>query len=57
MAVPSPRYQQVAQMDAFAQAVLTKQVPEASGEEGWKDMKLIEAILQAVETGRKVMLD
>ena len=57
MAVPSPRYQQVAQMDAFAQAVLTKQVPEASGEEGWKDMKLIGAILQAVETGRKVMLD
>ncbi|RIV23570.1 gfo/Idh/MocA family oxidoreductase [Fibrisoma montanum] len=57
MNVPSPRYQQVAQLDAFAQSVLTKQKPEASGEEGWKDMKLIGAILEAAETGRKVAID
>ena len=57
MEVPSPHYQQIAQMDAFVQAIQTKTKPEASGEEGWKDMKLIGAILQAAETGRKVHLD
>ncbi|UFH53287.1 Gfo/Idh/MocA family protein [Spirosoma sp. KNUC1025] len=57
MDVPSPHYQQTAQMDAFVQAIRTKTKPEASGEEGWKDMKLIGAILQAAETGRKIQLD
>jgi predicted dehydrogenase len=55
--VPSPRYQQIAQMDAFIQSIRTKTRPEASGEEGWKDMKLIGAILQAADTGRKVSID
>lgn len=57
MTVPSPAYQQVAQMDAFAQAVLTGSKPEASGEEGWKDMKIIDTILRAAETGRKIEID
>ncbi|MFD2571843.1 Gfo/Idh/MocA family protein [Spirosoma soli] len=57
MDVPSPRYQQTAQLDAFMQAIRDKKKPEASGEEGWKDMKLIGAILQAAETGRKIKLD
>ncbi|GAB3497312.1 Gfo/Idh/MocA family oxidoreductase [Spirosoma knui] len=57
MDVPSPRYQQTAQMDAFVQSIRTKTRPEASGEEGWKDMKLIGAILQAADTGRKITLD
>jgi predicted dehydrogenase len=57
MDVPSPHFQQTAQMDAFVQSVRTKTKPEASGEEGWKDMKLIGAILQAAETGRKITLD
>ncbi len=57
MEVPSPHYQQIAQMDAFVHAINSKTKPEASGEEGWKDMKLIGAILQAAETGRKVTLD
>lgn len=55
--VPSPRYQQTAQLDAFMQSIRTKTVPEASGEEGWKDMKLIGAILQAADTGRKISID
>ncbi|GAB3546234.1 Gfo/Idh/MocA family protein [Spirosoma fluminis] len=57
MDVPSPRYQQTAQMDALVQSIRTKTRPEASGEEGWKDMKLIGAILQAADTGRKITLD
>lgn len=57
MEVASPRYQQTAQLDAFAEAIRTKTKPEASGEEGWKDMKLIGAILQAAETGRKITID
>jgi len=57
MDVPSPTYQQVAQIDAFGLAVLNKTKPEASGEEGWKDLKLIGAILQATETGRKIEID
>ena len=56
MDVPSPSYQQIAQMDAFVTAIGNKTKPEASGEEGLNDMKLIEGILQAAETGRKVIL-
>ncbi|WP_245564835.1 hypothetical protein [Spirosoma panaciterrae] len=57
MLMTAPNYQQVAQMDAFAQSIWNKTTPEASGEEGWKDMKLIGAILQAADTGRKIMID
>lgn len=57
MDIAGPRYQQVAQMDAFAQSVQTNTAPIASGEEGWKDMKLIGAILEAADTGRKVAID
>ena len=56
MDVPSPAYQQIAQMDAFVQSIRSGTKPEASGEEGLKDMMLIGAILQAAETGRKVSL-
>ncbi|WP_245826193.1 Gfo/Idh/MocA family protein [Spirosoma rigui] len=57
MDVASPRFQQVAQLNAFARSVRAGTLPEASGEEGWKDMKLIGAILQAAETGRKITID
>ncbi len=57
MDVASPRFQQTAQLDAFVQAIRTKAKPEASGEEGWKDMKLIGAILQAADTGRSIPID
>lgn len=56
MDVPSPSYQQIAQMDAFVQAIRTSTKPEASGEEGLKDLKIIAAILQAAETGRKILI-
>ncbi|WP_080056282.1 Gfo/Idh/MocA family protein [Spirosoma aerolatum] len=57
MNVASPNYQQIAQMDAFVESIWNKTTPEASGEEGWKDMKLIGAILQAADTGRKITID
>ena len=56
MTVASSAFQQIAQMDDFARSVLADEQPVASGEEGLKDMKLIGAILQAADTGRKVML-
>ena len=56
MGIQGPQYQQVAQLEAFAQCVRNKTRPEASGEEGLKDLQLIAAILQAAETGRKVMI-
>lgn len=57
MEVPSPHFQQIAQMDAFVESIRNKTKPLASGEEGWKDMKLIGAILQAADTGRKIKID
>lgn len=57
MDLPSPHYQQTAQMDAFVQSIRAGTKPEASGEEGWKDMKIIDAIFRAAETGQKINLD
>ena len=57
MDLPSPQYQQVAQIDAFAQSIQKRTKPEASGEEGWKDMKIIDCILRAADTGRKIEVD
>lgn len=56
MNIESPKYQQVAQMDAFVQSIRQQEHPLACGEEGRKDLQLIEAILQAAETGRKVTI-
>ena len=53
----APQYQQVKQMDAFAQNILEKTQPLASGEEGMVDMKIIEAIKQAMETKQSVKMD
>lgn len=50
-------YQQIKQMDAFAESILNKQKPEASGEEGMIDLKIIEAIKQSADSGRKVKID
>lgn len=52
----APKYQQVKQMDAFAQNILEKTKPLASGEEGLVDMRIIEAIKQAADTGRSVKI-
>ena len=51
-----PKFQQIKQMDAFALNIIEKTAPLASGEEGLIDMKIIDAIKQAVDTGRSVKL-
>lgn len=43
-------------MDAFAEALRTNQTPRTPGEEGLQDMRIIEAICQAVETGGVVTM-
>jgi predicted dehydrogenase len=50
--------QQAAQMDAITKILLdNKQMPEhISGLEGWKDMKVIEAIYKAAESGKKIKI-
>ena len=44
-------------MDAFAQDVMNHRAPEASGVEGMIDLKIIEAIVKAANTGKRVVLD
>lgn len=51
-----PKFQQIKQMDAFAINILEKTQPIASGEEGLIDMKIIEAIKQAADTGKSVKI-
>lgn len=46
--------QQAAQMDDFADCLLTGRTSSVAGEEGLRDMKVIEAIYRAAETGRRV---
>lgn len=46
-----PMIQQAAQMDNFAQCVLTGKPTSVPGEEGLKDMKVIEAIYRSLNNG------
>ena len=50
---------QTLQMDGMARLILDGEKPEVpvDGEEGLKDMKIIDAIYQAVRTGQKVVLN
>lgn len=50
--------QQQTQMDEIAKVILAgKPLPDhIAGVEGWKDMKVLNAIYEAAETGRKVMI-
>ena len=48
--------QQAAQMDAFADCVLTDRESRVPGEEGLRDVRVIEAIYEAIETGQKVQI-
>lgn len=57
MNIESPKYQQVAQMDDFAISVMQKKQPEATALEGMKDIMIIEAILKAADTGRRIKID
>jgi predicted dehydrogenase len=52
----SPKFQQIKQMDAFAESVLNKTAPFASGEEGLIDMKIIDAVKRSADTGKTVMM-
>lgn len=50
--------QQAAQMDAISKVLLAneKMPDHISGIEGWKDMKVIDAIYKSAETGKKVKI-
>ena len=45
-------YQQIDQMDAFAQTILEDKALTASGQEGLIDLQIIEAIFKSIETKR-----
>jgi predicted dehydrogenase len=51
-----PFNQQAAQMDAFANCLLTNTPTTVGGGIGLQDMKIIEAIYKAMDTGQKVMI-
>ncbi|MEM7657734.1 MAG: Gfo/Idh/MocA family oxidoreductase [Bacteroidota bacterium] len=48
--------QQALQMDEFVRAIREDRPSPVSGEEGGKDLKLVEAIVEAAESGRKIAL-
>lgn len=50
---------QTVQMDEMSAIILQKKTPEVpvDGEEGLKDLKIIDAIYEAVRTGQKVSLE
>lgn len=51
--------QQAAQMDAISKVILAKQPMPAhiAGIEGWKDMKVIDAVYEAARTGKRVLMN
>ena len=52
----SEKNQFALEMDAFAGAIRANRVPRTPGEEGLQDMRLIEAIYRAAETGTTIQL-
>jgi predicted dehydrogenase len=56
MSFSAPKYQQIAQMDDFATCILQGKKTLVSGEEAIKDIRIIEAIFQSLESGGKVKL-
>jgi predicted dehydrogenase len=51
------RDQVAAELDAFARCVREDREPEPSGEEGLADMRVIDAIQRAIETGRTELVN
>jgi predicted dehydrogenase len=49
--------QVAAELSYFARCILEDREPEPSGWEGFHDVRIIEAILESAQTGRKVALD
>lgn len=56
LAFPERGMEQSAQMDAFALNILENTPVLASGEQGLRDLRIIEAVYKAMETGQKVRL-
>jgi predicted dehydrogenase len=56
MNFPTKKFQQIDQLDDFALAVRNKTQPAATGAEGLKDMRLVDAIRRAAETGNRIKL-
>jgi predicted dehydrogenase len=52
----SPPFQQIKQMDAFAENILNKTPVFASGEEGLIDMKIIDAVKRSADTGKAIKM-
>lgn len=52
----SKAFQQIDQMDDFVTCIRQRKISVAAGEEGLIDLKIIEAIKRAADTGRKVEL-
>ncbi|NJN34162.1 MAG: Gfo/Idh/MocA family oxidoreductase [Saprospiraceae bacterium] len=52
----SPKFQQIKQLDAFAQSILNDTKPIASGEEGLIDVKIIEFIKRSADTGKPIKI-
>ena len=53
---PSPHNQQARQMDNDALAILNKSPVLVPGEEGMKDIVILESIFKAAKTGKRVVL-
>lgn len=49
--------QQAAQMDEVARCILDDKPMRVPGEEGLKDMIVVDAVYESIRTGRKIMLD
>jgi predicted dehydrogenase len=47
---------QAKQLENFAQCVLDNKESSVSGEEGLRDMKVVEAIYKSIATGKKVKI-
>ncbi len=55
---PAPAFNQfVGQLDHLSQCVTTGREPIVSGEEGLRDMRIVEAIYRSVREGRTIRLD
>ena len=53
---PPDKNQFAAQLDHLPQAIMAGTQPRASGEEGWRDLSIIEAIYRSAREGRAIRL-
>jgi predicted dehydrogenase len=56
MEFQTPAFQQISQIDNFADCILNGKKSVAAGEEGLIDLKIIEAIKQSADKGKKIEL-